>query len=598
MTQVFTFKNLSSVVTVPLLATVMVACAPPDAPSLGAATGESASTAGGVAAPLSDAAFNALPIDTQYKVVNKLLSSVYNGMPVDEFYNVSGGTAMNYRRDSSFTLSELRKSMQTPLSPEQKAELDSQIVGDEDRLDEQGQSAPLEARFKFDVNRPKQMPLARIFHYPISRDAYSQWMAWHLANTILFSPAEEIDSADITDVQNLFRRLDLQIMDRRSIRDIVSAHQRSVENWRRFRSPEDNTREMIEIYLGLFDKDDDVPNASQACRDLYLTDESQGYKLAFTDFPNAEPVLVLDQYVTNCSDFYDVIAGHPLLIPRVVSVLVDYFFSESPIDERLEMTAAITDSNPQTFEDVFNTILFSARYLLDTERAKSIEEAYLGTAKRMNWDAHPDVFKGMVSGRGALSRTDMREMGWSPMSFKLGRVSSVPLDSLSFGNYHKALRETLMLDKKRWRDALGLEKPSVPDPAPIEPPDQDASLRDKAAYEADLKRYQLEVDALAPDVRREYDSALALYQEKSDHYGLIDDMNTAELVDYLFLTIIERRATTTERNALTRIYADEGHLDPDFSNVFARSGRQDEIAQITFDYLSRLPETYYLQSLR
>ncbi len=580
------------------MAGMLVGCAPPEAPSLGAANGGSASTAGGAAAPLSDAAFNALPIDTQYKVVNKLLSSVYNGMSVDEFYDVSGGTAMRNRRDSSFTLSDLRKAMQTPLSTEEKAELDSQIVGDDDRLDDQGQPAPLEARFLFDGNRPKQMPLARIFHYPISRDAYSQWMAWHLANTILFSPAEEIDSADITDVQNLFRRLDLQIMNSLSIRDMVAAHQRSVQNWRRFRSPEDNTREMIEIYLGLFDKDDDVPRASQACRDLYLTDESQGYKLAFTDFPNAEPVLVLDQYVTSCNDFYDVIAGHPLLIPRVTSVLVDYFFAGFSTDERLQMTAAISAINPQTFEDIFNAILFSSSYLLDTERAKSFEEAYMGTAKRLKWDAHPDVFRGMISGKGALARTNMREMGWSAMSFKLGRVSSVPLDSLSFGNYHKALRETLLLDQNRWRQALGLEQPRAPSPAPIKPPEEDASQREKAAYEADLRQYQLDVEALAPDVRREYDETLAEYQEKSRQYDLIDDMNTAELVDYLFLSVIERRATQTERNALTRLFADEGHLDPDFSNVFARSGRQDDIAQITFDYLSRLPETYYLQSLR
>ncbi|MFK7996376.1 MAG: hypothetical protein AB8B87_19710 [Granulosicoccus sp.] len=592
----FTLSGYSKVLTAPLLASVLIACAP-DAPSLGAANG-GAGAASGVAAAMSDAEFNALSIDTQYKVVNKLLSTVYNGMPVDDFYDVSGGTAMRNRKDSNFMLSDLRRSMQTPLTTELKAELDLQIVGNEDQINEMGESEPVEARFHFDDNRPKQMPLARMFQYPLSRDAYAQWMAWHLANTILFSPAEEIDSADITDVQNLFRRLDLQIMGGQSIRDMVSVHQRSVQNWRRFRSPEDNTREMIEIYLGLFDKDDDVPNASQACRDLYLTDESEGYKLAYTDYPNADPVLVLGQYVTNCNDFYDVIAGHPLLIPRVTSVLVDYFLAGSPLEERVAMSAAISASNPQTFEDIFNAILFSSRYLLDTERAKSFEEAYMGTAKRLKWDAHPDVFKGMVSGRGSLSRADMNEMGWSAMSFKLGRVSAVPLDSLSFGNYHKAMRETLMLDQNRWRDSLGLEQPRPPTPKPVEPLGPDASQREQAAYEADIQEYQQEVDALQPDVRAEYNKELSVYEEKAVRFRVIDNMNAAELIDYLFLTIIERRATKTERNALTRLYADEGHLDPEYNNAFARSGRQDDIAVITFDYLSRLPEGYYLQSLR
>ncbi|MFK8082573.1 MAG: hypothetical protein AB8B97_20020 [Granulosicoccus sp.] len=580
-----------------IMPTLLIACSP-EVPSLGAANGGVVGSAAGLAAPLSDAEFDALQIDQQYRVVNKLLASVYNGMPVDEFYDVAGGTAMRNRRDQDFSLSDLRNAMQIPLSSDVKAEADRQILGDEDNLDELGQSVPIEPRFRFDDNRPKQMPLARIFQYPISRDAYSQWMAWHLANTILFSPAEEIDSADITDVQNLFRRLDLQIMNGTGIREMVAVHQRSVQNWRRFRSPEDNTREMMEIYLGLFDRDDDVPKASQACRDLYLTDESEGYKLAFTDFPNSEPVQVLDTYVVNCNEFYDVIAGHPLLIPRVSSVLVDYFFAGFSTDERLTITAAIVDSNPQTFQDIFNIILFSNSYLLDVERAKSFEEAFMGTAKRLKWDAHLDVFRGMISGRGSLARAQMSEMGWSAMSLKLGRVSAIPLDSLSFGNYHKAMRESLLLDRNRWRIGLGLEPPRPPSPEPIEPPKQDASARDIAAYEASIEQYYLDIGALQPDERVEYDRALAEYEENAARFSVTDNLNTPELIDYFFLTVIQRRATQTERTDLTQIFASEGHLDPEFNNSFARSGRQDDIAQITFDYLSRLPETYYLQAIR
>jgi len=72
-------------------------------------------------------------------------------------------------------------------------------------------------------------------------------------------------------------------------------------------------------------------------------------------------------------------------------------------------------------------------------------------ARRLRWEAHPDVLRGMVGGAGALARTGMQEMGWPSMSLKPGRVSAVPLDSLSFGDYHKALRESLMLDAKRWQ---------------------------------------------------------------------------------------------------------------------------------------------------
>lgn len=285
---------------------------------------------------------------------------------MENFYSLDSGNTLFARHESAPTLSSIRSLLQENLEPQDRIHYDQEIVGDEYALNDQGEAAPIEAAYNFDQNKPKEMPLARLYHFPLSRDAFSQWMSWHLANTILFSPAEEIDSADITDVQNLFRRLDLSIMGKQSIRTMVATHQNSVQNWRRFRSPEDNTREMMEIYLGIFDNDKEVPFASKACQDLYLTDESEGYKLAYTDYPNTEPVLVLNKYVVNCRDYYDVIASHPLLIPRVVNVLVDYFFTGHSVDERLGITQAISVTNPVTFEDVFLAIIFSKTYLMDT----------------------------------------------------------------------------------------------------------------------------------------------------------------------------------------------------------------------------------------
>ncbi len=568
----------------------------PTAPGLGGAQPLANAPATGSAAPLSDATFDALPIDDQYRVVNKLLATLYNGVSVEQFYELDSANAMQRRRASAPTLASIRARLQVELPAGERQRYDQEIAGDENILDAQGD--PLEPTYHFDRNRPKQMPLARLYHYPLSRDAFSQWMAWHLANTILFSPAEEIDSADITDVQNLFRRLDLSIMGKQSVRAMIATHQNSVQNWRRFRSPEDNTREMMEIYLGIFDNDEEVPLASQACQDLYLTDEADGYKLAYTDYPNTESVLVLDQYVLNCRDFYDVVASHPLVIPRVVSVLVDYFFAGHSVDERLAITQAISMSNPITFEDIFLTILFSETYLLDTERARSFEESFLPMAKRLQWDAHPDVFKGMVSGSGSLGRADMQEMGWPTMSLKLGRVAAIPLDSLSFGNYHKALRESLMLDSRRWRLALGVEQPSAPSPRPVEPLKENATTREVASYQADVDEYNAAVAELTADERAEYDEALSLYEQEAFLYRQIDDLTVPQLLDYLFLSAIQRRATETERTALSNIFYANDHLDEEFANAFVRSGRQDDVALITMDYLSRLPELYFMPRLR
>ena len=576
------------------VALLLAACEPPGSPpSLGAAE-ESARPTGGVATAMSDAEFEALDVDAQYRLVNKLLGTLYKGVPVAEFYALDTGSALQERRDGAPTLASLRTALATDLSLDMRARLDREIVGDEDALDESGQPSPLEPLWKFDDDRPRQMPLARIIHYPPSRDAYVQWMAWHLANTILFSPAEEIDSADITDVQNLFRRLAISIGEGRGIREMIAVHQRTVENWRRFRSPEDNTREMMEIYLGIFDNDAEVPLASQACRDLYLTDEREGYKLARTDFPNTETVTVLDRPVLDCGDFYDVVAGHPLVIPRVVGTLVDHFHAGAPLADRLAITEAIAASNPLTFEDVFTAILFSKRYLLDTERVRSFEESYLPMAARLAHEPHPELLRGMSTGKGKLGRTDMSEMGWPTMSLKLGRVADVPTDSLSFANHHKALRETLMLDDKRWRRPLGLQRPEAPEPAPPVPPGTDASAREIAAHDKDVARYAEAVAALDAEARREHDAALADYEAEAALSVAIEDLNVDEVLDYLFLAGVQRRPSGIEREELGALFLTLGHLDDSLGNAFARPERLDEIGALILDYLSRLPETYYL----
>ena len=576
------------------VALLLSACEPPGAPpSLGAAEGTSR-PAGGSATALSDAEFEALEPDAQYRLVNKLLGTLYKGVPVADFYALDTGRALRARLDGAPTLASIRTALATDLPPEERARLDREIVGDEDALDEAGQPSPLEPLWRLDDARPKQMPLARMIHYPVSRDAYVQWMAWHLANTILFSPAEEIDSADITDVQNLFRRLAISIDEGLGIREMIATHQRTVENWRRFRSPEDNTREMMEIYLGIFDNDAEVPLASQACQDLYLTDEREGYKLARTDFPNIETVTVLDRPVLDCNDFYDVVAAHPLVIPRVTGVLVDYFHAGLPTPDRLALTEAIAASNPATFEDLFTAILFSKRYLLDTERVRSFEESYLSMAARLAHEPHPDLLRGMTRGRGRLARTDMGEMGWPSMSLKLGRVADIPTDSLSVANHHKALRETLMLDAERWRRPLGLRRPEAPEPAPPEPPAADASARDVAAHEKAVERYAQDVAALDPDARREHEAALAAYEQESALSVAIEDLNIGEVLDYLFLAAVHRRPNGTEREQLTALFLQLGHLDESLGNAFARPDRLDDIGTLTLDYLSRLPETYYL----
>ena len=531
-----------------LMVVAAVAGCDVELPSKGAQDGFQVS---GFAAPLSDAEFSKLAPEEQYRVANKLLGTIYRGVALAEFFDLSQGMDRLVPREGGGFLSSVRGALRRPLESATREYYDTFIEGDE--------AAGVEGRFHFREPR-KELPLARIFQYPLSSDQFEHWVAWHLANTILFSPAEEIDSADIIDVANVYNSLVNDLHDGRTIRQIVARHQRSEANWRRFRSPEDNTREMIEIYLGLFDRDEDVPRASIACKDHYLTDENEGYKLVISLSPNTEPQKVLGRFVTSCDDFYDLIAGHPLLIGRVTTVLVEYFFAGRSNTDRLKIVQSITNSNPVTFQDIFLGILFSREYLLRTERPRSFEESFLGTAQRLDWDPPADLFKGMISNSGSASRANMAEMNWPTMSLKLGRLFGIPMDSLSFANYHKGYREVLLIDQRRWRNGLGAE--------PADDVGDDASEEERARYQKNRERFEL-----------------------------VKEMSLGDYLDYLFLTVALRRAEDAERSALVKMARDAGFLRKRNGQEEVRDGRHDDLARLVFDYLSRLPEQYYFKAI-
>lgn len=462
-----------------------------DSPSNGSQVGFQVS---GFAAQLSEQEFSGLEKEQQYRVANKLLGTMYRGVAVADFFDISEGMTKPVLKDGRGFLSAVGTALSTPLDRETREYHDTIINGSE--------AEGIEARFSFGPNNRivKERPLAQIFQYPLSKDLFDHWIAWHLANTILFSPAEEIDSAGINDVQKVYIGLVGDLRNGVPIRETIRRHQSTQENWRRFRSPEDNTREMIEIYLGLFDRDEDVPLASIACKDWYLTDEDDGYELQKTGSPNTEPQLVLGNYVTSCEDFYDLIAGHPLVIGRVITVLVEYFFAGRSNADRLRIVQSIVAGNPVTFQEIFKAILFSREYLLKTERPKSFEENFFGTAHRLDWTPPGNLFQGVVSNRtgGGVTRAYMGEMSWPTMSLKLGRLFGIPMDSLSFANYHKGYREVLLVNRERWRNGLGVIAVGEPD-------DDDATTEEQTQREITQERF-----------------------------AAVEDMSINEYIDYLF----------------------------------------------------------------
>lgn len=505
-----------------LFAALTLTACKPDSPSQNSQSSDESTTGlfgaqavSGEAEQLSSSEYNRLSPEQKYAVTNRLMGTLYKGVPVDEFFDLSQGLQNPRTRDGGFfigrTARQLTEELQNPGSYLQQ----------------------VDDNYDFNSTRKSQeLPLALMFDLPISRDHFTHWIAYTLANTILFSPALEIDSADYYDVHRVYSKLVSKLNANMTIREIIYDHMVSQENWRRFRSPEDNTREMIEIYLGLFDRDDEVPKASQACQNWHLTSESQDYQLMITMDENVVPQKVLDQWIRTCFDFYRVVANHPKVIARMTNVLVDQFFVDKSQEQRAALVQSIVDSNPTRFEHIFIAILLSKEYLLYSERPRRLEETFFNIAHRMKWHPYRRFFSDLNNPSGGASNPTLYQMKQPAMALKLGRWADQPLDSLSFSYYHKLVRERLFLDRRT-----------------------NLNNSNDAGWEPG-------------------------FLEKADA------LSNSDFIHYLFLTSLGRKADSQESSVLNNVIAGRGYED-----------NREAQAMIIFDYISRLPETYFNNSV-
>ncbi len=432
-------KALLKLFTAVFLLSLFISCGK----SGGGGGSDSGSGSSGLSA-LSSAEYHNLSPEYKYKVVSKLLSTMMQGIPPWEFFDLQRTSFDLTLKDSGSHLDTIAQDLSKPLSPDKRDYYFKQV----------------EDKYAYDDSiKPPQYIMALLWEMPLSKDYYDMWMAYFLANTILFSPAAELESVSYLDIHKVFSRLNRMIGEDRPIREIVYEHMISQENWRRFRSPEDNTREMMEIFLRRF-KDEEVPKAALACKNWSLTGQDQGYQLLIDFNENSEPQDILDTSVTTCWDFYRAISEHPNLIPTVIAVIVDHLFSMYSEEEKKRVVNAVLATNPSTFRQIFNTILFSKEYLLNNERPKKWEEAFYGTAKRLGYRPGRQFFRYINRIRGYSSYVKLYDIKQPPMIEKLGRTPVPPLDALSFAYYHKSLREHLMINRVSysgddgWRDVL------------------------------------------------------------------------------------------------------------------------------------------------
>ncbi|MGD9369743.1 MAG: hypothetical protein PVH87_28790, partial [Desulfobacteraceae bacterium] len=138
---------------------------------------------------LSDSEYSAMSSEDKYALANKIMGTLFKGMAPDEFFDLQNGLSSPTPLDNQNIVSQIEADL---------------LVG----IDETIYRNRVRQKYEFDEwLEPVQYQLALLYEIPISRNYFEMWMAYQLANTILFSPAVELDTVSYDDAKKVFERL-------------------------------------------------------------------------------------------------------------------------------------------------------------------------------------------------------------------------------------------------------------------------------------------------------------------------------------------------------------------------------------------------------
>ena len=478
-------------------------------------------------APLSNSEFNALGTAQKTVVADKLLTTLYYGMPRDELEQlIDAGTFIT--------------TIQTNITKKK-----NDLAQVEARLNDNGDD---EEEFYFST-WPKGTSevsriLARFYVFEHLDSHYIDfWSAYVLTQNIMFSPAYELASSHAPNIERVYSALVRNAQDETTAHYGTFMHMISDDNWRRFRSPEDNGREMLEIYLKNFD-DTLVPLAGKALKNWRL-DRDHDTLVVGLD-ANTEPLQLFGTTVTDGYDFYRELAKSSDFISGVSSRLVDVYFPTFSPTEKSTLVDAIVSSNPKTWRDILLQIVFSKTYLLNSDKPKSAEELFYSLSKKIHFQHKRGFFSDFAR--------KLQDMNQASMKYKLGRFREVPLDTQSFITYHKYMRENIFIrNKNTWRSGW-LEEQFIPD---------------------------------------ELFEGISAGEEQQ----ILD-----ALIDHLFLSTIARTATVEEKTLFrNHMLEEDGTYDRSFELFKTSDTPLDERVRasiVIMDYISRLSQTYRFEKVQ
>jgi hypothetical protein len=488
---------------------------------------------------LDDSKFNQLNHTNKLLVANKLLSTLFFGYPQKE---------LEEKINSGTFISDIRSGLEEERTD--KAWLESYIL-DEDYFGQYSRWA-----------EPQAINILSRFYAMKHLDNYflKNWIAYILTQTIMFSPAYELESTHTPNIASVYNRIVTFLNEESGMRYISYVHMMSEDNWRRFRSPEDNGREMLEIFT-LDMNDAHVPIAGQALQNWKLNTDSDTLEVSLNQ--NTQPLNLFGTVIVNGDDFYRELVKSSLFTKGVTKRLVDFFFTQTDETKKTQIINSIVASKPERWQDILLQIVFSEEYLLHSQRAKSAEETFYSLAKKTKFKHRKNTFYYL---KDALD-----DMHQASMKYKLGKLKRVPLDTLSFAYYHKYIREQILLRRSN---------PDV-------------------------------IDTYDSWSRQGWDKSFTSFENFTSNSNNIET-SLDNFVNYIFQTMISRKANNEELQFFKShmIYEKNGEkyfygtfnmfvtYDDSDKQTKERENRKSYIAFIVLDYISRLEKLYQFKEVK
>jgi len=483
--------------------------------------------------PLSDNEFNALNSNQKLQVANKLLNTLFFGYPLK---------TLEEKINSGNFLSSIRDGLN--IDSTDRAWLES-YISNNDNFKQYTQ--------RYYLNQVNLILTRFYAAKKLDKYFFENWVAYILTQTILFSPAYELTNTHTPNISSVYNRIVNMLDVDSGMRYITYVHMMSEDNWRRFRSPEDNGREMLEIYLK-DTNDKHVPLAARALKNWSLNEDGDTLEVSLNK--NTQPINLFGTTIYTGEDFYRELVKSDAFVSGVTSRLVDFFFPSKSSSQKATITSKIVSSHPETWQDILLQIVFSKEYLLHNSRPQSAEETLYSLAKKIGFRAKRDTFRRF--------REQLESMHQASMKYKIGKVNRVPLDTLSFAYYHRYIRMYILLKHAK----------------------SDQTDRDSWNYSGWLDSF-IEPDKFVHDSR--------------------DDVASLRgFVNYIFKSTIGREASEDEFNLFKNHMIE--HRDGkelfkwEFNIFVTRDDPQDQekrqkdaryrIAYSVLDYISRLEETY------